>query len=74
MNTKDKRTRDKFTFSLRGMTATGSFFIPPVIADDAINKAWDEKLQSGSRECAGTESAKGAWNWWPGRLFSRSAG
>jgi hypothetical protein len=27
------------------MTATASFFITPVVADDVINKAWDRKLR-----------------------------
>ena len=36
--------RDPFTFSCRGITATASFFITPVIADDTINRAWDAKL------------------------------
>ena len=44
MSNKRNFFRDRFTFGLRGMTATASFFITPVIADDRINKAWDEKL------------------------------
>jgi hypothetical protein len=36
--------RDRFTFGLRGMTATASYFITPVLADDRINQAWDKKL------------------------------
>ena len=44
MSEKRNFFRDRFTFSLRGMTATASFFITPVLADDRINKAWDEKL------------------------------
>lgn len=53
MSNKRKFFRDRFTFGLRGMTATASFFITPVIADDRINKAWDEKLgraEPGTRE------------------------
>ncbi len=44
MSNKRNFFRDRFTFGLRGMTATASFFITPVLADDRINKAWDEKL------------------------------
>jgi hypothetical protein len=32
------------------MTATASFFITPVVADDRINKAWDEKFQDRASE------------------------
>lgn len=42
--------RDRFTFSLQGMTATASFFITPVLADDRINRAWDEKLNATGRQ------------------------
>ena len=50
MSTNRRFLRDRFTFSLRGMTATASFFITPVVADDRINKAWDEKFQEKARE------------------------
>jgi hypothetical protein len=50
MTSKLNFMRDRFTFSLRGMTATASFFITPVIADDTINKAWDHKLKRTARE------------------------
>jgi hypothetical protein len=36
--------RDAFTFSLRGMTTIASFAVAPAIANDRINKAWDERL------------------------------
>lgn len=49
MSNKWKFLRDPFTFSLRGMTATASFFITPVIGDDRINRAWDEKLSARGR-------------------------
>ena len=48
-----KRTeflRDRFTFSLRGMTATASFFIMPVVADDGINEALDRKFKEKAAE------------------------
>ena len=50
MSNKTDFLRDRFTFSLRGMTATASFFITPVVADDRINKAWNEKLQDKAGE------------------------
>jgi len=45
-----KFLHDRFSFSLRGMTATASYFITPVVADDRINKAWDKKFRTGARE------------------------
>ena len=45
-----KFLRDRFTFSLSGGTAVASFFITPVIADDTINKAWDQKLRHKAQE------------------------
>ena len=40
---KAKSGRDAFTFSLRGMTTIASFTAPQAIADDRINKAFDER-------------------------------
>jgi len=44
MTEKAKSGRDAFTFSLRGMMTIASFSVAPVIAQDRINRAWDEKL------------------------------
>ena len=41
---KAKPARDAFTFSLGGMNTISSFTIAPVIADDRLNKVWDERL------------------------------
>jgi len=41
---KAKPARDAFAFSLGGMTAKSSFVIAPAIADDRLNKVWDERL------------------------------
>lgn len=43
---KAKSGRDAFTFSLHGMTTIAPFTPAPAIADDRINKAWDERLRS----------------------------
>ena len=51
--------RDRFTFSLRGMTATASWFITPVIADDHINRAWDEKLDRRAHQSGASEAPLG---------------
>jgi len=39
-----KPGRDAFTFSLQGMTTIASFTAAPAIADDRLNKVWDERL------------------------------
>ena len=41
---KAKSGRDAFTFSLRGLSTIASFAGLPVIADDRINRAIDERL------------------------------
>ena len=41
---KAKSGRDAFTFSLQGMTTIASFTAAPAIADDRLNKVWDERL------------------------------
>jgi hypothetical protein len=41
---KAKSGRDAFTFSLKGMTTIASFTAAPAIADDRLNKVWDERL------------------------------
>jgi hypothetical protein len=51
MTNKLHRIRDAFAFSLRGMTATSSYFIMPVVDDNWINNAWDEKLANPADEC-----------------------
>ena len=62
--------RDAFTFSLRGMTATASYFIAPVIADDEINRAWDEKLGGRTHQSGAPDAPEAP----VGRLCSSSAG
>ena len=42
---KDKPVRDRFTFSLGGMTTIASFVNSPVVADDRINKIRDEHVR-----------------------------
>jgi len=41
---KAKPARDAFTISLGGMTTIASFTAAPAIANDRLNKAWDERL------------------------------
>ena len=74
MSNKRNFIRDRFTFGLRGMTATASYFITPVIADDSINRAWDEKLRRESRENPDAASDGGIPDAPLGRSWSRSGG
>jgi hypothetical protein len=67
MSQKRHFLRDRFTFSLRGMTATASWFITPVLADDRINRAWDEKLDRRTHQSGASEAPLGP-------LCSRPAG
>ena len=46
---KAKSGRDAFTFSLHGMTTIASFTIAPAVAEDRINKAWDERFETAGR-------------------------
>ena len=46
--------RDAFTFSLHGLTTIASFIFAPAVAQDRINKAWDERLESAPREDSDT--------------------
>jgi hypothetical protein len=41
------------------MTATASWFIMPVIADDHINRAWDEKLDRRAHQSGAPDAPLG---------------
>ena len=41
---KAKSGRDAFAFSLQGMMTIASFTVAPAIANDRLNKVWDERL------------------------------
>lgn len=64
MFNKAKPARDPFAFSLGGMAAIKSFAIAPIVADDRINKAWDERFrrdQSGADAQRGTAQPRVRW-------------
>ena len=50
MYSKARSGRDAFTFSLHGLTTIASFTFAPAIAQDQINKAWDERFETAPRE------------------------
>lgn len=57
MFNKAKPARDPFAFSLGGMAAIKSFAIAPIVADDGINKAWDERFR---RDQSGADKKQSA--------------
>lgn len=59
MSTRHNHRRDAFGFSVRGLTTTAFGGVPHVVADDAINGVWDEKLRkiSDKRESAAGPAA-----------------
>jgi hypothetical protein len=74
MSHKRHLLRDRFTFSLRGMTATASYFITPVLADDRINRAWDQKLSEHAHQNGAPDAENSRSDLPLGRSWSRSAG
>ncbi len=53
-----RKARDAFRFSLGGATLVASYAAMPVVADDRINRIWDEKIRRARRECG---RSKGDW-------------
>lgn len=51
--------RDAFTFSLRGMTTVASYAIATAVADDRINKAWDERLKRAQEQTPAAAGERG---------------
>lgn len=47
-----RKARDAFRFSLGGTSIVSSFAAVPAIADDQINKIWDEKIRQARREAS----------------------
>ena len=66
MSTRHNLRRDAFGFSVRGLTTTAFGGVPHVVADDAINRAWDKNLKeisdkrASSADC-GTTPAPRLW-------------
>lgn len=45
-----RKARDAFRFSLGGATIVASYAVMPVVADDRINRIWDERIRRARRE------------------------
>lgn len=46
MTSKVKRYMDAFTFALGGVSVASAYGALPIVANDRINAAWDEKLRA----------------------------
>lgn len=55
---KGKKALDAFSFSPGGMRTVSSFIVVPAVANDRINKIWDEHVRR-AREAHG--SKPGGW-------------
>ena len=60
MSEKARSARDAFTFSLSGFRAMAGYAAAVAIADDRINKAWDERLSSERKEAPDDARQTGA--------------
>ena len=67
MSHKTERKRDRFTFSLGGISSKSSFILTPAIAHDRINKALDEKLRQTQEDQPDTAREVSSW----GRFWLR---
>lgn len=47
---KAKNRLDAFAFALGGVSARSAYVAMPIVANDRINAAWDEKLRDGAAE------------------------
>ena len=59
-----KNRLDAFTLALGSVSAKSAYVTIPVVANDRINAAWDEKLRSESAERCPDLAPKGACAGW----------
>ena len=64
MKDKVKKRLDAFTMALGGVSAKSAYVTMPIIADDRINAAWDEKLREGPAERPRDPAPEGACAGW----------
>ncbi|MDJ0750557.1 MAG: hypothetical protein QNJ11_13815 [Woeseiaceae bacterium] len=64
MKDKVKKRIDAFTLALGGVAAKSAYANMPIVADDRINAAWDEKLRKGPAECRQDPAPEGACAGW----------
>ena len=50
MKDKVKNRLDAFALALGGVSVKGAYGVMPIVANDRINAAWDERLRKGSAE------------------------
>ncbi len=64
MKDKVKKRLDAFTLALGGVSAKSAYVTMPIVADDRINAAWDEKLRKEPAERCPDPAPEGACAGW----------
>ncbi len=59
-----KKRIDAFSLALGGVSAKSAYVTMPIVANDRINAAWDEKLRKGSTESNPDLAPEGACAGW----------
>ena len=59
-----KNRLDAFSLALGGVTAKSAYVTMPIVANDHINAAWDEKLRKGSTDDSPELAPEGACAGW----------
>ena len=59
-----KHRLDAFTLALGGFSAKSAYVTMPIVANDRINAAWDERLRKASMECSADQAPEGACAGW----------
>ena len=61
MNSKDNGTHDAFTISRGAANTRSSFALVPVLSDDRINRAFDERMKRPPEDQPDTEKEMGSF-------------
>ena len=64
MINKVKDRLDAFSLALGGVSVKSAYGAMPIVANDRINAAWDEKLRTGSAEHRPDVAPEGACAGW----------
>ena len=64
MKDKVKNRFDAFALALGSVSAKGAYVAIPIVANDRINAAWDEKLRKGSTDDSPDLATEGACAGW----------
>ena len=64
MINKVKNRLDAFALALGGVSVKSAYGVVPIVANDRINAAWDEKLRKGPAERSPDLAPEGACAGW----------